>query len=110
MMALVSMVWAPQFKVCGLPSRDATPRSSLWFACPSFSLVDMVFLRALLIPVCVATATVFASPWTDSTCPVVTLDKGTFIGTTANGTNRFLGIPYAHPPSVLDFGLAHSPL
>ena len=69
----------------------------------------MVVLRALLILVCVATATVFASPSTDSTCPVVTLDKGTFIGTTANGTNSFLGIPFARPPSVLDFVSAHHP-
>ncbi|KAN0124156.1 Alpha/Beta hydrolase fold [Lactarius tabidus] len=58
----------------------------------------MVFLRALLVPLWLITATVFASPSTDSTGPVVTLDKGTFIGTTANGTNSFLGIPFAHPP------------
>ena len=70
----------------------------------------MVFLRALLIPICVATATVFASPSTDSTCPIVTLDKGTFIGTTANGTHGFFGIPYAHPPSVLHLASAHGPL
>jgi hypothetical protein len=70
----------------------------------------MVFLRALLVPVWVATTTVFASPLTDSTCPVVKLDEGTFIGTTTNGTNSFLGIPFAHPPSVLDVGSAHHPL
>ena len=69
----------------------------------------MVFFRALLVPVWVATATVLASPLTDSTYPIVTLDKGTFIGTTANGTNRFLGIPFAQPPSVVDFGSAHRP-
>jgi hypothetical protein len=69
----------------------------------------MVFLQALLVSVWVATTTVFASPVTDSTCPVVKLDRGTFIGTTANGTNSFLGIPFAHPPSVLDFGSAHRP-
>jgi hypothetical protein len=63
----------------------------------------MILLRALLVPVWVATTAVFASPLTDSTCPVVKLDKGTFIGTTANGTNSFLGIPFAHPPSVLYF-------
>ncbi|KAN0124160.1 Alpha/Beta hydrolase fold, partial [Lactarius tabidus] len=53
---------------------------------------------ALLVPVLVATATVFASPSTDSTCPAVKLDRGIFIGTPANGTSRFLGIPFAHPP------------
>jgi hypothetical protein len=70
----------------------------------------MVFLRALLVPVWVAATTVFASPLADSTCPVVKLDEGTFIGTTSNGTNSFLGIPFAHPPSVLDVGSAHHPL
>ena len=69
----------------------------------------MVFLRELLVVVWVATATVLASPSTHTTCPIVTLDRGTFFGTTANGTNRFLGIPFAHPPSVLDFDLAHRP-
>ena len=63
----------------------------------------MVILRAFLVSILVATTTVLASPSTDSTCPVVTLDKGTFIGTTANDTDRFLGIPFAHPPSVLDY-------
>ena len=69
----------------------------------------MVFLGAFLVSIWVATTTVLASPLTDSTCPVVTLDKGTFIGTTANGTNRFLGIPFAHPPSVLDYRFGSPP-
>ena len=64
----------------------------------------MVSLRVLLVAVWIATATVLASPSTPTTYPVVTLDKGTFIGTTANGTNKFLGIPFAHPPSVVDYG------
>ncbi|KAF8264823.1 Alpha/Beta hydrolase protein, partial [Lactarius quietus] len=70
----------------------------------------MVFPRALLVVVWdlwVASATVLISRTTHGvSCPTVTLDRGTFIGTTANGTNMFLGIPFAHPPSVLDFGSA----
>jgi acetylcholinesterase len=58
----------------------------------------MAFLRSLLVAVWIATATVLASPSTHAPYPIVTLDKGTFIGTTANGTNKFLGIPFAHPP------------
>jgi hypothetical protein len=69
----------------------------------------MAFLRSLLVAVWIATATVLASPSTHAPYPIVTLDKGTFIGTTANGTNKFLGIPFAHPPSVVDFSLAHRP-
>jgi acetylcholinesterase len=74
----------------------------------------MVFPRAILVAVwdlLVVTATVLVSRQThDVSCPTVTLDGGTFIGTTANGTNRFLGIPFAHPPSVLYFGSAPHPL
>jgi hypothetical protein len=69
----------------------------------------MIFLKALLVSVWVAATTFFASPSTDSACPVVKLDGGTFIGITANGTNRFHGIPFARPPSVFDFGSAHFP-
>ncbi|KAF8264822.1 carotenoid ester lipase precursor [Lactarius quietus] len=60
----------------------------------------MVFPLAfkLLVTSWVATTTIFASPSALTTCPTVTLDEGTFIGTTANGTNKFLGIPFAHPP------------
>jgi carboxylesterase type B len=64
----------------------------------------MVLLRALLVAFWVATATVMASPSQASlnaTYPIVTLDRGTFLGTTVNSTNKFLGIPFAQPPSVL---------
>jgi hypothetical protein len=102
-LAKIALVWALKsiFSCC-------YPEVSLE-VCPSFSLADMVFPRALLVSVWVVTTTVFASPLTDSTYPIVTLDRGTFIGTTANGTNSFLGIPFAHPPSVLYFGSAHRP-
>ncbi|KAH9178044.1 carotenoid ester lipase precursor [Lactarius sanguifluus] len=58
----------------------------------------MVFLRALLIAICAATATVSASPAIYATPPIVTLDRGKFIGTAADGVNKFLGIPFAKPP------------
>ncbi|KAF8272598.1 carotenoid ester lipase precursor [Lactarius quietus] len=54
----------------------------------------MAFLRVSLFAFCAAAATV----WASSTSPSVILDQGTFTGTTANGTNKFLGIPYAQPP------------
>jgi hypothetical protein len=62
----------------------------------------MAFLWAKLFALCAATATVFAapSPTTYATPPIVTLDKGTFIGTSNDGVNAFLGIPFAQPPSV----------
>jgi hypothetical protein len=69
----------------------------------------MVFLRALLVAIWAATSTVSAAPSAYANYPIVTLDSGTFIGTTANGTNRFLGIPFAQPPCVVDFGLALHP-
>ncbi|KAF8272602.1 Alpha/Beta hydrolase protein [Lactarius quietus] len=58
----------------------------------------MAFLRGLLVAVCAATTTVLADPAVPATSPTITLDKGKFIGTTINGTNRFLGIPFAQPP------------
>jgi carboxylesterase type B len=58
----------------------------------------MAFLRALLIIICAANATVLAALTTHTAGPIVTLDRGLFIGTTANGTNKFLGIPFAQPP------------
>jgi acetylcholinesterase len=60
----------------------------------------MTFLRAKLFTLCTATAIVLAapSPTTYATPPIVTLDKGTFIGTSNNGVNTFLGIPFAQPP------------
>ncbi|KAH9175637.1 Alpha/Beta hydrolase protein [Lactarius sanguifluus] len=59
----------------------------------------MAFLRELVVFICAATATVLAAPAIPATCPIVTLDRGTFTGTTADGVNRFLGIPFAQPPS-----------
>ncbi|KAF8260204.1 carotenoid ester lipase precursor [Lactarius quietus] len=58
----------------------------------------MAFLRASLVALCAATATVFAAPTTYATPPTVTLDQGTFIGASADGVHRFLGIPFAQPP------------
>jgi hypothetical protein len=63
----------------------------------------MVSPRVLLVVICAATFTVFAVPSNHATYPIVTLDKGTFMGKTANGTNMFLGIPFAQPPYVVDF-------
>ena len=64
----------------------------------------MAFLQASLVVACVATATVLAAATAYPVSPVVTLDNGTFVGTTANGVNMFLGIPFAQPPSVVNFG------
>src|SRR6266702_2386906 len=72
----------------------------------------MVSLRVSLAAIYAVAATVLAAtpPPIRSTSPIVTLDRGTFIGTTANGINKFLGIPFAQPPSVVDFGSALSSL
>jgi len=76
-----------------------------------FSLAVMDFLRASLLAsliiICAATATVLAVPTIHATCPIVILDRGTFIGTTAEGESKFPGIPFAQPPSVVDVGLVH---
>jgi acetylcholinesterase len=57
----------------------------------------MASLWVSLLAFCAAASTVLAtSPPPNG--PTVTLDQGTFIGTTANGTNQFRGIPYAQPP------------
>ncbi|KAH8983925.1 carotenoid ester lipase precursor [Lactarius akahatsu] len=60
----------------------------------------MASLRVSLFAICAAAATVLAatpSTYTGSG-PIVTLDRGTFVGTTAGGINKFLGIPFAKPP------------
>ncbi|KAH9058058.1 carotenoid ester lipase precursor [Lactarius vividus] len=54
-------------------------------------------LRASLVIICAAIATASATI-IDTTGPTVTLDRGTFMGTTADGLNKFLGIPFARPP------------
>ncbi|KAH9038800.1 alpha beta-hydrolase [Lactarius pseudohatsudake] len=61
----------------------------------------MASLRVSLFAICAAAATVLAAapPITSAgSSPIVKLDKGTFVGTTANGTNKFFGIPFAQPP------------
>src|SRR6266702_6721023 len=70
----------------------------------------MAFLRASLVAICAATATVLAAPTIYAIHPIVTIDKGKFIGTTADGVNKFLGIPFAKPPSVVDIGSTLCPL
>jgi hypothetical protein len=75
-----------------------------------FSLMIIVSPRVLLGVMCAATATVCAVPSKLATYPIATLDEGTFVGKTANGTNMFLGIPFAQPPYVVDFGPALSSL
>ncbi|KAI0298097.1 carotenoid ester lipase precursor [Multifurca ochricompacta] len=58
----------------------------------------MGWLQASLIIICTAITTVLAAPAMPATNPTVTLDNGTFTGTTSNGVNKFLGIPFAQPP------------
>ncbi|KAI9442991.1 carotenoid ester lipase precursor [Lactarius indigo] len=60
--------------------------------------VDMVFLWASVLIICTATATILATPTIHPTSPIVTLDKGTFLGTMTGGVNKFLSIPFAKPP------------
>ncbi|KAH9061817.1 alpha beta-hydrolase [Lactarius deliciosus] len=56
-------------------------------------------LRVSFFAICTAAATVLAAtPPITFSSPIVKLDRGTFVGTTANGTNKFLGIPFAQPP------------
>ena len=74
-----------------------------------FSVAVMALLRGLLVAICFATATVLAVPSIRATGPIVTLDAGTFIGTTASGVDMFLGIPFAQPPFVVDIDLARCP-
>lgn len=67
----------------------------------------MALLRASILAICFVAATILAAPSpTTSTGPLVRLDRGTFVGTTANGTNQFRGIAFAKPSSVVHFCLA----
>ena len=50
----------------------------------------MTFRRGLLVTICAATATsLAASTVVQASGPIVTLDKGKFIGTVISGTNWF---------------------
>ena len=70
----------------------------------------MAFLQALLVTICAATVTSLAAPTVvQASGPIVTLDKGKFIGTVVNSTNWFLGIPFAQPPFVADVSLPLCP-
>ena len=102
--------WVPHYKGCG-PHYDAgtlLSRGPLAVR-KFFSLTVMVLLQGFLVAVLVTTATILASPLTYTLSPIIMLDDGTFVGKTVNGTNMFLGIPFAHPPSVLDLCPVHSP-
>ena len=69
----------------------------------------MELLRGFLVAICTAMATVLGAPTIRATGPIVTLDEGTFIGTTASGVDMFLGIPFARPPFVVDIDLTLCP-
>ncbi|KAH9175630.1 carotenoid ester lipase precursor [Lactarius sanguifluus] len=58
----------------------------------------MASLWVSLFAICAAAATVLAATPPTYSGPIVTLDRGTFVGTTVNGINQFLGIPFAKPP------------
>ncbi|KAF8261992.1 carotenoid ester lipase precursor [Lactarius quietus] len=59
----------------------------------------MPLLRVSFVAICATVVTVLATSLPIlPTSPIVTLDKGGFTGTTANGINKFLGIPFAQPP------------
>jgi acetylcholinesterase len=55
-------------------------------------------LRAYLVTLCAAISALSVIPTTHAA--TVQLDDGTFIGTTSDGVNNFLGIPFAQPPCV----------
>jgi hypothetical protein len=57
-------------------------------------------MQVSLVGLCAVISILLATP-VNGGGPTVQLDNGTFIGTASNGTNQFLGIPYAQPPSVM---------
>ena len=62
-------------------------------------------MRASLVIICAATTTILAAATTHAPGPIVTLDTGTFIGATADGVNKFLGIRFAQPPFVVHLAI-----
>ena len=76
-------------------------------------LTMMAFLRVALslVAICSAAASILATLPKRYTSPVVTLDQGEFMRKTANSINQFLGsIPFAQPPSVIDYTTGTSPV
>ncbi|KAI0699094.1 carotenoid ester lipase precursor [Cytidiella melzeri] len=51
-----------------------------------------------LVLFCVFWPVALAAP-SPRSAPTVTLDEGTFVGATSGSTNKFLGIPFAKPPT-----------
>ena len=95
--------------MCCIPSKSQAPFE--FEAGKSFILAIMSFFRVLLVALYASAATDLAtSPPVPPTTPIVTLDQGKFIGTTVGSVNKYLGIPYAQPPSVVDFVLVLNPL
>ncbi|KAH9970734.1 carotenoid ester lipase precursor [Lactifluus volemus] len=58
----------------------------------------MATLKSLFLTLCALMPMVIANLEVRVSSPIVTLDSGSFIGTTSNGINNFLGIPFAQPP------------
>ncbi|KAH9970733.1 carotenoid ester lipase precursor [Lactifluus volemus] len=56
----------------------------------------MASLKSSFLTLCAVMPMVLAN--LEVASPTVTLDSGSFTGTTSNGINNFLGIPFAQPP------------